>query len=382
MFFFKKTAFLDILGFDVIKLKTLNKKQMKILKNKNLIKTLKNRTITPNDLPPFTIAEALKLPQAISDHFAGASVRPLDLAAAINISPTSSNWNYLPGASIAYGLTEGGRNAKEISLTSLGRKIVSPEYEGEDEEGIIEAICRPRILNEFFSKYDNNKMPKDDIMINVLVSMGVPKDKTYKSLEILKANAEFANIFQTIGNNTFVNLKLKKKNIVAHKIETGLYDDPVEIKNITEESKKELPALNSKVFITHGKNKEIVNQLKDLLRFGKFEPIVSIENETISKPVPDKVLDDMRSCYAAIIHVGKETEVLTSEGEKAILLNPNVLIEIGAAMALFGRKFILLTEKGVQLPSNLQGLYEVRYEGEKLDYDATMKLLKAFNDFR
>jgi predicted nucleotide-binding protein len=59
-----------------------------------------------------------------------------------------------------------------------------------------------------------------------------------------------------------------------------------------------------------------------------------------------------------------------------------VLIEIGAAMALYGRRFILLVEKGATLPSNLQGLYEVRYEGEKLDYDATMRLLKAFNDFR
>ena len=64
------------------------------------------------------------------------------------------------------------------------------------------------------------------------------------------------------------------------------------------------------------------------------------------------------------------------------MLNANVLIEIGAAMALFGRKFILLVEKGVTLPSNLQGLYEVRFEGSKLDYEATMKLLKAFNDFK
>lgn len=56
--------------------------------------------------------------------------------------------------------------------------------------------------------------------------------------------------------------------------------------------------------------------------------------------------------------------------------------EIGAAMALYGRKFILLVEKGATLPSNLQGLYEVRYEGDKLDYDSTMKLLKAFSDFR
>lgn len=34
------------------------------------------------------------------------------------------------------------------------------------------------------------------------------------------------------------------------------------------------------------------------------------------------------------------------------------------------------------LPSNLQGLYEIRYEGDRLDYEATMKLLEAFNEFR
>ncbi|MEJ1961585.1 MAG: TIR domain-containing protein [Gammaproteobacteria bacterium] len=69
-------------------------------------------------------------------------------------------------------------------------------------------------------------------------------------------------------------------------------------------------------------------------------------------------------------------------GTERRMLNQNVLIEIGAAMALYGRKFILLVEKGATLPSNLQGLYEVRYEGGKLDYDSTMRLLKAFNDFR
>jgi predicted nucleotide-binding protein len=93
-------------------------------------------------------------------------------------------------------------------------------------------------------------------------------------------------------------------------------------------------------------------------------------------------MDDMRSCAAAIVHVGTEMKVLDEEGKEFRMLNPNVLIEIGASMALYGRRFILLVEKGVTLPSNLQGLYEVRYEGSKLDYDATMKLLKAFNDFK
>jgi len=52
------------------------------------------------------------------------------------------------------------------------------------------------------------------------------------------------------------------------------------------------------------------------------------------------------------------------------VLNPNVLIEIGAALALYGKRFILLVEEGTDLPSNLQGLYQARYSGGKLDYDA------------
>jgi predicted nucleotide-binding protein len=139
---------------------------------------------------------------------------------------------------------------------------------------------------------------------------------------------------------------------------------------------------SNRVFITHGKNQDVVSQLKELLTFGGFTPVVAIDNETISKPVPDKVLDDMRSCDAAVIHVGAELRLMDQEGKAHRMLNQNVLIEIGAAMALYGRKFILLVERGTTLPSNLQGLYEVRYEGGRLDYESTMKLLKAFNDFR
>jgi len=43
---------------------------------------------------------------------------------------------------------------------------------------------------------------------------------------------------------------------------------------------------------------------------------------------------------------------------------------------------VLLVEKGVVLPSNLQGLYRCEYEGDKLDYDSTMKLLKTFSQFK
>jgi predicted nucleotide-binding protein len=138
----------------------------------------------------------------------------------------------------------------------------------------------------------------------------------------------------------------------------------------------------NRVFITHGRNQKILNQVKEIVAYGKFEPVVAQEHETAAKPVPEKVMDDMRSCQAAVIHVDSEGVLKDKDGKEHTQINGNVLIEIGAAMALYGRQFILLVEDGIRLPSNLQGLYECRYQGNELSGEATMKLLKAFNEFQ
>ena len=141
------------------------------------------------------------------------------------------------------------------------------------------------------------------------------------------------------------------------------------------------PSSNNRIFITHGENKKILGQVKELVTYGKFEPVVAIEHETPAKPVPQKVMSDMRSCRAAVIHVGAETVLYDEDGKEVAQINGNVLIEIGAAMALYDDNFVLLVEEGLELPSNLQGLYECRYAGDELNMRATMKLLKAFNAF-
>ena len=138
---------------------------------------------------------------------------------------------------------------------------------------------------------------------------------------------------------------------------------------------------NDRIFITHGENKKILDQVKELVRYGKFKPVVAMEHETPARPVPQKVMNDMRTCRAAVIHVSAETVLYDDEGIEVPQINRNVLIEIGAAMALYDDKFVLLVEEGIELPSNLQGLYECRYEGDELNMMAVMKLLKAFNEF-
>src|SRR5262249_50522870 len=108
----------------------------------------------------------------------------------------SSAWPLLTGASIAYGLTEGGVNASAIKLTPLGRKLVAPEEEGQDITARREAILRPRIIREFFERYRRAKFPSDLIAGNVLKTLGLPGDRIQSALEIIKANGRYAGIIR------------------------------------------------------------------------------------------------------------------------------------------------------------------------------------------
>lgn len=126
----------------------------------------------------------------------------------------------------------------------------------------------------------------------------------------------------------------------------------------------------------------MVDPIKRMLEYGELDPVVSVERSSVSKPVPEKVVDEMRLAGAAIIHVDAERTLKDDDGNEHVIINPNVLIEIGAAMAFYGRRFILLVREGVKLPSNLQGLFEVRYKGDTLDADATIKLLESMREMK
>lgn len=354
------------------------------------------------DFPHSTLQQAQRIASALVDNFAGDSGSPPDVALSLGISPTSSSWPALSGASIAYGLTDGGINANVIKLTALGRRLVAPEAEGEDVIARREAILKPRILREFFEKYRRAKFPNEVIAVNVLKSLGLPGDRADAAIEIIKANGSYAGIIRETPTGPFINLDspgvplptatadLGDRSSAVHADDASLGAVDVLPNSSTTATHAIVvppaaPAFDAKanrVFITHGKQRAVVAQIKELLTFGSFEPVVSVERESTAIPVPEKVFEDMRSCGAGVLHVGAEGKYLDKDGNEHAKLNDNVLIEIGAAMALYGKRMILLVEKGVALPSNLQGLYRCEFEGDKLDYESTMKLLKTFNQFR
>ena len=213
---------------------------------------------------------------------------------------------------------------------------------------------------------------------------------------LIRNGAETLGLFKVIKDREYVDLAGHQK---ASTTDSDSPDDPEDHGTVQEtaaivdgspnddsqepvQSRPDLEKRKKRVFIAHGKNTAFLNPLRQLLNFGELEAVVSTEQPTVAQPVPDKVLVDMRSCGAAILHVDADQVIQDAQGNDHVFVNENVLIEIGASMALYGRRFILLVRKGVTLPSNLQGLFEVRYEGEQLDGTVTISLLEAINDIK
>lgn len=339
------------------------------------------------DVPGRSLDEALLIPKAIADNYALSPTAPIKVAKAMDMAPKSTTFRMLCGASMAYGLTDGGAHAQEIKPLTIAKRILKPTAEGDDVSARREALLTPRVVGEFLRKYNGSPLPKDDIAQNVLVDMGVPEDKSSEALEMILSGARSVGFLTLIKGKEYVDLT--GEEVPEDAVPDEAADTPTDQTDEMEqpaparlESQQDLEDRKRKVFIAHGKNKGLIEPIRKLLKFGELEAVVSTQKQTVSQPVSDKVIADMRTSGAAIIHVDAEETLIDKEAKEHHVLNTNVLIEIGAAMALYGRRFILLVKEDTQLPSNLQGLFEVRYEGKTLDGDATIRLLEAINDIK
>ena len=96
----------------------------------------KRAYVKQSDVPLTSLEYALRMPQAIVDHYAGKPATPLQVAKALEMDPKGSQIRVLSGAAMAFGLIEGGAQASAISVTSLARRILRPMSEGEDLQAI------------------------------------------------------------------------------------------------------------------------------------------------------------------------------------------------------------------------------------------------------
>jgi predicted nucleotide-binding protein len=278
--------------------------------------------------------------------------------------------------------------AKEIALTPLGTSIVFPKDPQERAEGLKKALFNIDLFKRFFTDYDNNKLPNVEYLTNTLNrTYGIPLENCVDCYNMIVKNAKELGFLDNIAGSDWIHLsKLSKAEIrepalavevpSAELGEENLGAQIQKTTQIPQTAKEEKPI----VFISHSKNMTIVDQIKTILEFGQFDYRVAEETETTAIPIPEKVFGLMRECNCAIINVSAdETE---KKDDKCYGVNPNVLIEIGSAFLAYNQRVILLVDKRVKLPSNLQGLYRCEYEGDELTFTTALKLQKQLAEFR
>jgi hypothetical protein len=167
----------------------------------------KRAQLSQSDLPAYTLEEALRVARALDENYAGGPESPHNVAIACDLSPTSSHWRMLAGAAVAYGMTTGSYSADKIALTPLARRILAPTEEGDDARAFVEAALKPKVLREFYAKYDKGKFPRDEIAKNVLADMGVPRDRLDQYLGIIQKNGRSCGIIRDTKTGLFVALE-------------------------------------------------------------------------------------------------------------------------------------------------------------------------------
>lgn len=171
-----------------------------------------------------------------------------------------------------------------------------------------------------------------------------------------------------------------KAEVEAAEAEEKADDDSAETEVKKPDPTTPQPGEPLRVFISHGSNRDIVDQIEVVLGVADIEPEIAVEEETAAIPVPEKVLNAMRRCHAGIIAVTVDKNRKDEDGNYS--LNENVLIEIGSAFVLYDQRVVLVWDKRLKVPSNLQGLYRCEFEGDELSWSEGMKLMKAVKEFK
>lgn len=328
--------------------------------------------------PKYDLDDALAIPQAIKDNYASKPMPPQSLAKACGVSYGNTDWRVRLAASAAYGLTEGSYRASAVTLTDRARSILAPRTAEEKQRALRDAAREPEPMRRVYEHFDNGLIPDGEFFQNTLVrDFQVPEDQLERFVQILRSNARYAYGQPDIqpGSNSDV----QPPPVCADEPTDTQAPEPSN--PINEATSTRQAPTSSRVFISHSKNEEILDVLRTTMDIAGFEYEIAEDEETAALPVPDKIMKAMKRCSAAIINVSAdEREKRTDESYG---INQNVLIEIGCAFALYGvERCVLLWDKRISIPSNLQGLYRCEYAGQSLSAADLLRLQKAIANFR
>lgn len=347
---------------------------------------IKNR-----NYPPVPLKDALGVARTIQDKASGIAVNRLTLAELMDSTPTSRKFKDLVAASRFYGLTNGGVNANEFSLTNLGERAT-----GGDEVAQIaalkEAVMNVAAFKVFFETFNAKKVPAAAPLRDFLIkSADVDPSKTDEVIEYLLSDAATAGLTRPMkGGADWVDLSGTPTPTATSQDSTlpedededeepGEPDDSEGTESEggdaghrhTDRRQTSDAGAGRKVFIAHGKNRIPLEQLKKALDQFKVKYAVAVDEANRGRPISKKVAELMESdCSSGIFIFTADERFLREKDdgttEEVWRPSENVVYELGAASILYDNRIVIFKEKGVSFPSDFSDLGYIEFDKDQL----------------
>jgi hypothetical protein len=166
------------------------------------------RGVPNRNFPPLRLEESLRMARVIQDEASGMPVSRLTLAQLLGTTPSSSVFQQLVASSRMYGLTEGGINATEFSLTAVGEQATGSADLTTRASALKQAVLKIEPFRTFFETFESRKVPGGAAMKDFLVkSAAVPEPHAESCAAHILDDATTAGLVRTIGAAAWVDLE-------------------------------------------------------------------------------------------------------------------------------------------------------------------------------
>ena len=336
------------------------------------------RTRITRPYPTYTLEDALSVARAIYEENAGLPFDRELLAGALGTTPKSSAFTMRLNASAAYGLTEGGYNDPDISLTELGETVVSATS---DEVGrsnaVAAAATNPDTFGKFYRLFDGRRLPQSNYLHNILErELDIRSDLTNECLSILRENGEFAGLIAE-GSDGEYRVRLPEPDIISEvspvlkRVATEIPTSYIAQPEVDSPARSEPPVSEKSVFIGHIGDSDAADYVVSMLdEFGIHTASPKIPEDDAGLLVPQEVSQAMRDSRAAVL--------VFRSGDDAWSSRDKMIGMLGASSVLFNDRVVLLHEDGERMSISLDGLSHIDFDHERPG-ESGMNLLIALH---
>lgn len=313
--------------------------------------------------PAYTLEDALGVAQAIQNANSGLPFARALLAGALGTTPKSSAFTQRLNASVAYGLTQGGYNDADISLTSIGEALAAGSHDRR-AQALVEAAMTPPIFGRFYDMLDGKRLPESAYAQSLLQrELGVIDSLADECLSILIANGEYAGIISEQDGVLVVRLEGHRPQPTDASTSTDappLERSPTVLATESPAAHYDTSdASKGRVFVGRIGESDAAQFVASMLeQFGI--PVSSPRfGDDAEMPLPSEVAAEMRSSHAAVL-------VFADHGGGGQAVRDKMLFMLGACCALYDDRVVIFHEADAAPLPQLNGLSCVSFRSERI----------------